>query len=1013
MKGEAVVSFGGLVERYTLPWTQASIGFAASDFIRLPVSGQKPRSVAALSWNAKQSTWMLIVSSDAGSSFLINGRTILMPGDRHPLANGDEVLMYGAVLRFRKLNRIPMVNGTAVTELKLDLRPLVIGREAQPDAQTDGDGKNGVRWELDPDVATISKDHVLIEREGADYVATDVSKTGTEWNGKPFIKETLLYGDRIRVADYLFEFTGDALRWIDNPDAGRICGENLVVVRGGKKKIKILDLEGIRLDIRSGEFIGILGGSGQGKSTLLNALCGINPATSGTVAISGVALSDREKLRDVGVGYVPQDDIVHTELTVLEAMHYSCRLRLRLTDRERVRLVDETIRSLSLEPFRNRRVSRLSGGQRKRVSVGIELLARPSVLFLDEPSSGLDPATEGQLMELFQSLAESGLTVICTTHVLQKAYLFSRLMWVHDGKVIFLGSTDQARTFLLGEVNNATQPLEGRRQSPLERLYQEVLVNQSHKRGKNWEEEFMMTEMAPLFLPSGLASDNSPSPPKRAAVPAMTMLQVLLARQWKILLADPLNLLFLFAQALAIAFFISWLAPSPGLRNFLSVVAVLWFGCSNGAQQLVAERQIFRRERVCGLGLNVYLLSKIVFLFALTCIQSLLLTGAVVSISPLFHPVKISEEAWQNDERFTAPEKDQIIIPDHTFGLEKGGTEFVASIVDKTDKSVTLNVTAWDVDKSGKPKAGGSSAGQLGQRDFPIADLTSSSRRFVSHWEPPVEVPVPLGPTSQRLAKWFARAFDLQDNIVESCPTNLKNINGEDMNDPKGRPIRWPGVPVWSVIGTCLGFRFLALMATALVGISLGLAASALVRTATQAVMWVPLLLIPQILFGGFVVILAEMGMSARTVAWVVPSASAQRVMETSEVYGKMVPFIANRTKIPSFFAADETVEWGDPLQSSTYPTLHRSNTAWQNLVVNLDLPRFGERKQERESDKDANFKMQVRDRRPEVLPGYKQGTVFQSTSIAANSLMVLMGWSVLCYFIVLYGLRRAQKAIG
>ena len=124
---------------------------------------------------------------------------------------------------------------------------------------------------------------------------------------------------------------------------------------------------------------------------MLNALCGVNPASSGEVLISGIPLTSREQVNAAGVGFVPQDDIVHLELTVTEAITYSARLRLNLPPAQITALVDRVIERLSLKEHRGKRISRLSGGQRKRVSVAIELLAKPSVLFLDEPSSGLDP----------------------------------------------------------------------------------------------------------------------------------------------------------------------------------------------------------------------------------------------------------------------------------------------------------------------------------------------------------------------------------------------------------------------------------------------------------------------------------------------------------------------------------------------------------------------------------------------------------------------------------------------
>jgi ABC-type multidrug transport system ATPase subunit len=194
-----------------------------------------------------------------------------------------------------------------------------------------------------------------------------------------------VFGDRLRISGYIFEFTGDALRLIHPESSGTVSAENVTVVADGRR---ILDQ--ISVNITAGEFVGVLGGSGHGKTTLLNALCGINPPTSGEVRLGGVPLADRALLREIGIGYVPQDDIVHRELTVNEAITFSAKLRLRLPRHQIDALVSRIIKRLGLAPHAQQRVADLSGGQRKRVSIAIELLAKPSILFLDEPSSGLD-----------------------------------------------------------------------------------------------------------------------------------------------------------------------------------------------------------------------------------------------------------------------------------------------------------------------------------------------------------------------------------------------------------------------------------------------------------------------------------------------------------------------------------------------------------------------------------------------------------------------------------------------
>src|SRR5262249_12838821 len=156
--------------------------------------------------------------------------------------------------------------------------------------------------------------------------------------------------------------------------------------------------------------------SGAGKTTLLDALCGLRPARAGHVALNDEPLYEQyERLRHL-IGYVPQDDIIHRELTCRQALTYAGRLRLppAVTRAEVARLVDETLAALELSERADVVIGRLSGGQRKRASIAVELLSRPGVLFLDEPTSGLDPGTESRLMHKFRQLAQQGRTVVCT-----------------------------------------------------------------------------------------------------------------------------------------------------------------------------------------------------------------------------------------------------------------------------------------------------------------------------------------------------------------------------------------------------------------------------------------------------------------------------------------------------------------------------------------------------------------------------------------------------------------------
>jgi len=193
-------------------------------------------------------------------------------------------------------------------------------------------------------------------------------------------------------------------------------------------------LEPTSLSIPPGEMVAIIGESGAGKSTLLKMLCGVTVPSGGQVTLNGEELTTR--LTDVG--YVPQDDIVHPLLTVREALRYAARLRLPqdVSAEEIEAAVDRVVGELSLEEQADTRIGSLSGGQRKRTGVATELLSRPSVLFLDEPTTGMDPGLETQMMQLFRELAGGGRAVALVTHATKNLALCDRVLVMGRGGVL-------------------------------------------------------------------------------------------------------------------------------------------------------------------------------------------------------------------------------------------------------------------------------------------------------------------------------------------------------------------------------------------------------------------------------------------------------------------------------------------------------------------------------------------------------------------------------------------------
>ncbi len=447
----------------------------------------------------------------------------------------------------------------------------------------------------------VSRKHASISRSPSGWLVRDLGSTaGTRVNGRLFQECELTYGDVLQIGACYLRFDGIALQSVPATAGARVLARS-VVKRAGEKQI----LRGITLAVEPGRFAGILGTSGAGKSTLLDALSGIRPATSGEITLGGMSLRAFLNLGSTACGYVPQDDIVHLDLTVAEAIEFSARLRLggNVPANERAKLVQQTLAQLGLVERANIRIHRLSGGQRKRVSIAAEVLAHPFVLFLDEPSSGLDPATEFKLMELLRELANLGCTVICTTHVMENVYLFDQLIIVVAGRLVYSGTPKDARSHF-----------------DIEKFV--TLYDRLEERPPEfWEEKFAATPVATLHLTAAPVPLQSAAPRAKSA----PFFRIMLARQWALLRSNPRNIALLLGQPILIGILVAWMADTVSLKLFLAYLATFWFGCSNAAQEIVKEFVIYRRERIVGLGRNAYLLSKFTFWGSLTILQSLLL----------------------------------------------------------------------------------------------------------------------------------------------------------------------------------------------------------------------------------------------------------------------------------------------------------------------------------------------------------------------------------------------------
>jgi len=533
-----------------------------------------------------------------------------------------------------------------LARLSFDTRPqLSVGRAPDNDLRLDG--------------LQISNHHARFARTNGSVTVEDAGSTnGVYVNGDRISgRRPVQLADIIQIGPFVLQ--ADAHQGVavyDTRSKTRIDCINIAKVvtnRSGGGSIRLLDDVG--LTIQPNEFVGLLGPSGAGKSTLMDSLNGMRPATSGYVLINSLDLYRHLDSLKQSIGYVPQDDIIHRELTVYRTLYYVARLRLSrdVSTREIDQIVNEVMDVTGLSERRDVPVGQLSGGQRKRVSIAVELITKPSVIFLDEPTSGLDPATEEKIMKLFRQIAESGRTVVLTTHAMENVKLFDKIVVLMRGKLVFYGAPQEALAHVKAESfkdlydklegpidqqtaalpampPNATKAQKQARKQQREQISEQV--------AEDWKRKFQITEAYRhnVVEPLSLLPRDKPAvaPPKRRASPVDAVRQwgTLTRRYLEVLSRDKFNLLILFGQAPIIAFMTYLVVGSKSPRDFpffmLALVAI-WFGTSVASREIIRERAVYTRERMVNLRLLPYVASKLFVLALIVSFQCLLLFGSL------------------------------------------------------------------------------------------------------------------------------------------------------------------------------------------------------------------------------------------------------------------------------------------------------------------------------------------------------------------------------------------------
>ncbi|MEK6281706.1 MAG: FHA domain-containing protein [Acidobacteriota bacterium] len=410
--------------------------------------------------------------------------------------------------------------------------------------------------------------------------------------------------------------------------------------RSGRGKVRLLDE--VCLSIQPNEFVGMLGPSGAGKSTLMDSLNGMRPASSGQVLVNNLDLYQHLESLKQSIGYVPQDDIIHRELTVFNTLYYVARLRLSrdISTREINQIVGEVMDVTGLSERRDVPISQLSGGQRKRVSIAVELITKPSVIFLDEPTSGLDPATEEKVMKLFRQIAESGRTVILTTHAMENVKLFDKIVLLMRGKLVFYGKPHEALAHVGAEsFKDLYDKLEAPISERLAKTNGQISREQAAEEvAEEWKHRFLRTEQFkrnvadPLTEVSSTPRQSAPAKRRTTVLDSVRQWATLSRRYLGVLGRDKFNLLILFAQAPIIAL-LTYLVVGPKSQRdfpfFILALVALWFGTSVASREVIRERAVYNRERMVNLRLLPYIGSKLFVLMMIVSIQCFLLFGTL------------------------------------------------------------------------------------------------------------------------------------------------------------------------------------------------------------------------------------------------------------------------------------------------------------------------------------------------------------------------------------------------
>lgn len=483
------------------------------------------------------------------------------------------------------------------------------------------------------DAPSVSRHHAMLSyADGTQPTVTDMGSTnGTFVNGELLTEPRLVSPqDLIFLGGFLLHVDGRMIKQHDL-SASSVTARNLSKEIDGKTILK-----DISLAISPREFVGLMGPSGCGKSTLMDALNGLRPATAGAVFVNDLDLYRNFNALRRSIGYVPQRDILHDALTVERTLHYAAKLRLPGgTSTSNMRgIIDEVIHTVGLVEQRNTPFRQLSGGQQKRLSLGFELLTKPSFIFLDEPTSPLDPETTENMMMLFRRLADEGRIVVMVTHKFEKFYEMHHIaMLTRGGRLAYFGPPRGALEYF-----GCNEPGD---------IYRYIGAHDPDELGHRFQnspeyDRFVRVRIAEtdqLTRTTGshqLVREIRQEGPERRF--GLSQWLTLTRRYLEVKLKDKRNTLLLLAQAPIVAILLAVIvgdAVNGAQALFIAAIVSMWFGANNAVREIVSEAAIYVRERLVNLKIPSYVFSKFTVLSGIALIQCVLFVGILAGMGRL------------------------------------------------------------------------------------------------------------------------------------------------------------------------------------------------------------------------------------------------------------------------------------------------------------------------------------------------------------------------------------------